>query len=153
MAEDKDSEVLATIAAGGTPDRASWPGLRAEIVARLDKIAVSVFPIPKLSPSRSRLSSSSCSSPRAHDASSVTLDAETAENRAESTVESSDQQQQQAVTLPRQIAPSRRAGAQARRSLSRAGFVSARCRSCRSCDFGHGHLSASARCAGLDRFA
>ncbi|KAF4592049.1 protein phosphatase 4 core regulatory subunit R2 [Ophiocordyceps camponoti-floridani] len=53
MAEDGDSEVLAAIAAGEKPESGSWPGLLAEMLARLDEISHEAFPIPKFGRSRS----------------------------------------------------------------------------------------------------
>ncbi|KJZ77373.1 hypothetical protein HIM_03097 [Hirsutella minnesotensis 3608] len=50
MDVDTDNEVLARLASGDPIKKASWPGLRAEMMATLDKIAHEAFPIPKLPP-------------------------------------------------------------------------------------------------------
>ncbi|KYK57436.1 hypothetical protein DCS_04445 [Drechmeria coniospora] len=50
MHMDDESDVLRNVAADGAVEEGQWPALRADILARLDKIARNEFPIPNLRP-------------------------------------------------------------------------------------------------------
>ncbi|PHH69764.1 hypothetical protein CDD83_5626 [Cordyceps sp. RAO-2017] len=62
MEVDSDSELLTKAASGAAVEAGLWPGLRDDIVARLDKIAHNDFPIPHLPPPPARLSLASAAS-------------------------------------------------------------------------------------------
>ncbi|KHN98890.1 Protein phosphatase 4 core regulatory subunit R2 [Metarhizium album ARSEF 1941] len=50
MEVDSGSETLRKIAAGGSVEEGTWPTVRADIIARLNKIVRNDFPIPNLPP-------------------------------------------------------------------------------------------------------
>ncbi|PNY29171.1 Uncharacterized protein TCAP_00915 [Tolypocladium capitatum] len=68
MEVDGDTEALARVASDGVVEEGSWPALRTDILARLDKIAHNDFPIPNLPPPapQPRLLSPLPSSPLEH---------------------------------------------------------------------------------------
>ncbi|POR34478.1 Uncharacterized protein TPAR_05319 [Tolypocladium paradoxum] len=68
MEANSDTEALAKIAAGGAVEEGSWPAIRTDILARLDKIAHNDFHIPNLPPpaAQPRLLSPLPSSPPEH---------------------------------------------------------------------------------------
>ncbi|KAF5669294.1 hypothetical protein FHETE_5052 [Fusarium heterosporum] len=50
MEVDSDNGPLSLFASGATVENDAWPGVRGDIITRLDKIAHNDFPIPKLPP-------------------------------------------------------------------------------------------------------
>ncbi|RDA90014.1 hypothetical protein CP533_0890 [Ophiocordyceps camponoti-saundersi (nom. inval.)] len=94
MAEESESKALLQIAASGALEGASWPSLRDDILRRLDKIAHTVFPIPKLPRLQDSMfgHASPSSSMQAHEeTSSATLDIEEDEQRKEEEVAKENQ--------------------------------------------------------------